>query len=925
MSIIGSNLGHYEITAPIGHGGMGEVYRAKDQKLGRDVAIKVLPEKFSSAADRVARFQREAKFLASLNHPNIAAIHELGESGKTQFLVLELVEGETLADRLKRGPIPVEQALKLALPIAEALEAAHEKGVIHRDLKPDNIKITPDGQVKILDFGLAKAFADEQEPRDLNLPDSPTLTNSATQQGVILGTAAYMSPEQARGNTVDKRTDIWAFGVVLFEMLTGKKLFVGETVSEILASVLKSEPEWKNLPPNIHSRIRLLLERCLEKESKNRYRDIGDPRVDIEMVLNNPSNGAVKPKAKKNRLVWFAATGLIALIVGLIAWNIRRPEESVRLRIPLDLSLPSSYSPSFRAPLVAISPDGRKVVCCSLSSNIKLFDLTEMDSSPVQLNSSFAASSVAFSPDGQWIMFLSALGEKSAAFQKTPVTGGTASMLWKGDLSSRGATWEKDGSLLLCQSGRISRIPKGKDKAETLLKLTEGEICGAPQMLPGDEWVLFSVTNEARPNPWASAQVVIQSLTSGERRILSNVGVSPRYIPTGHLAYVRGNNLFAVPFNLKTMRGRGEASLILAGVRTTDATADYDFSETGNLVYIAGGIVDTADKARPLSKLVVLDLKGKEISNPLSNESRDYRDFRLAPNGKQVAVTVNESSGNTTASHIWLYDIASGYGRQLTYGEGAKNRAPAWTVNGKRIVYLSDRNGGVEILRKAIDGSGKDDLLYQSKSAIDSLGVSVDGILIFGNLLASSGMRLHQADIWTIQSGSGGSPSKFMASTADVSLPRFSPNGKWVAYASDESGIPDVYVRPYPENDAGQKRISVGGGINPAWSSDGKALFYIAVDALPGKNARSHYLSSPRMMEVRVQTETNFTNKPPVELFKMDLFSEFDVTPGGDQFVLAKMEFFNRAKTSDIFSEERMRAYIVLNWFEELKKRAPVR
>src|SRR5512136_637984 len=293
--MIGKTLAHYEITSQLGKGGMGEVYQAKDRKLGRDVAIKVLPEEFAKDADRVARFQREAKVLASLNHPNIAAIHGLEEYGGTNFLVLELVEGQTLADRIKAGPIPVEESLKLALQIAEALEAAHEKGVIHRDLKPSNIKVTPDGKVKVLDFGLAKAFAGEQE--NLNLSNSPTLSNAATQQGVILGTAAYMSPEQARGEAVDKKADIWAFGVVLFEMLTGRGMFEGRTVSDTLAAVLMREPEWKRLRPNLHPRIRLLLERCLEKEAKNRYSGIGDARVDIQKVLADPGGVLAQPAA----------------------------------------------------------------------------------------------------------------------------------------------------------------------------------------------------------------------------------------------------------------------------------------------------------------------------------------------------------------------------------------------------------------------------------------------------------------------------------------------------------------------------------------------------------------------------------------------------------------------------------------------------
>lgn len=502
-------------------------------------------------------------------------------------------------------------------------------------------------------------------------------------------------------------------------------------------------------------------------------------------------------------------------------------------------------------------------------------------------------------------------------------------MLWKGESIYGGVTWEEDDSLLFCQSGKISRIPNGKDEAETLLELNEGEICGTPQLLPGGKWILFSVTTEARQNPWESAQVVIQSLTSGERRILSTLGVSPRYVPTGHLVFVRGNNLFAVPFNLRTMQVQGEASPILSGVRTTGATADYDFSDTGSLVYITGGSEDTSVNTRliPEQKLTVLDRKGQSIASPLSNESREYGYFRLSPDGKQVAATVSESSGDKTASHIWIYDVASGYGRQLTFGEETSHQNPVWMADGKSIVYLSYGDSGVEILRKAIDGSGKNELLYQSKSSISNLEISPQGTLIFVTVTSydasESLQQTPNVDVWTLPPGSDGSPSKFMTMQLSGSPPRFSPNGKWVAYVSEESGKPDVYVQPYPKNEAGKKRISVGGGMCPVWSSDGRALFYIAIDAFPVKTARSqsYGFSSPRMMEIPVQTESGFVNKPPVELFKMESMSfNFEVMPAGDKFVLIKRELSDLAKQQPyLSSEDGMQAYIVLNWFEELK------
>jgi serine/threonine protein kinase len=370
----GTKLSHYEISSLIGRGGMGEVYRAKDQKLGRDVAIKVLPEEFARDTERVARFQREAKLLASLNHPDIAAIHGLEESDGTHFLVLELVEGDALSDRIKAGPIPVEEALKLALQIAEALEAAHERGVIHRDLKPANIKVTPDGKVKVLDFGLAKAFAGDQE--EMILSDSPTLSVAATQQGIILGTAAYMSPEQARGNPVDKRTDIWAFGVVLFEMLTGRQIFSENTVSDTLASVLKIEPDWQNLPPNLHPRIRFLLERCLKKESKNRYSGISDARVEIQEVLADPSGvfvqpiTAVKPRRKvRVGLPWIvAALVLGAIIAGVAIWYVKPiPPAEPRQVTRFYYELPEAQQfGTLTERALALSPDGSQLVLSHL-------------------------------------------------------------------------------------------------------------------------------------------------------------------------------------------------------------------------------------------------------------------------------------------------------------------------------------------------------------------------------------------------------------------------------------------------------------------------------------------------------------------------------------------------------------------------------
>ncbi|MBP1611037.1 MAG: serine/threonine protein kinase [Acidobacteria bacterium] len=441
--MIGKTLGHYQITSQLGKGGMGEVYQAKDQKLGRDVAIKVLPEEFARDADRVARFQREAKLLASLNHPNIAAIHGLEESGGTNFLVLELVPGETLADRIKAGPIPVEESLKLALQIAEALEAAHEKGVIHRDLKPANIKVTPESKVKVLDFGLAKAYAGDRE--DVNLSNSPTLSDAATQQGVILGTAAYMSPEQARGKPVDKRADIWAFGCVLFEMLTGRAAFSGRDVTDILAAVIRSEPDWKRLPANLHWRLRELLERCLEKEAKDRYSGINDARVEIQKVLADPSGlfaqsvTAKKAQTRLRSMLPWAVAILGIVLVGVAVWNLRKPEPRQVMRFEYELPEGQQLNG------LAVSPDGKQFVY-GTANGLYIRSVDELTAKLIA-GTEGSTQQPFFSPDGKSIGYFSV---NDRQLKKIAISGGAPVTLCA-VTQLLGAWWGADNTILYGQ------------------------------------------------------------------------------------------------------------------------------------------------------------------------------------------------------------------------------------------------------------------------------------------------------------------------------------------------------------------------------------------------------------------------------------------------------------------------------------------
>ncbi|NLT68946.1 MAG: serine/threonine-protein kinase, partial [Acidobacteria bacterium] len=523
MPEIGQSLSHYSITGKIGKGGMGEVYRAKDQKLGRDVAIKVLPEEFAKDADRVARFQREAKLLASLNHPNIAAIHGLEESAETQFLVMELIEGDTLAEQIKRGPIPFEESLKLALQIAEALEAAHEKGVIHRDLKPANIKVTPEGKVKVLDFGLAKAFALDRE--EVNLSNSPTLSEAATQQGVILGTAAYMSPEQSRGKPVDKRTDIWAFGCVLFEMLAGRVAFQGEDVSEILASVIKGDLQLDLLPEDLHPRVREAITRCLQKDVRRRYSSITDARYEIEQALADPGDVFAAPVAAlenrsrtRSALKWIAAVVAVGLLVAAVVWKLRAPEPRRVTRF--EYSLPEGQQFNINSVenfghTLAVSPDGSQIVY-STSKGLFLRSEEELEAKIIQGTESNPQSPF-FSPDGKWVGYWS---QEENKLKKIMITGGAAVALC--DVTwVFGAIWYPDNTIVFSDVRKgIMRVSANGGAPETLIMA--GTI--SPQILPGGKSVIFTDIS-ALP----ALQIMVQPLPSGERKALG-AGSHPRYL-----------------------------------------------------------------------------------------------------------------------------------------------------------------------------------------------------------------------------------------------------------------------------------------------------------------------------------------------------------------------------------------------------------
>jgi serine/threonine protein kinase/Tol biopolymer transport system component len=897
MSMIGKTLAHYEITSQLGKGGMGEVYQAKDRKLGRDVAIKVLPEEFAKDTDRVARFQREAKLLASLNHSNIAAIYGLEESEGASFLVLELVEGETLADQLKRGPIPVEESLKLALQIAEALEAAHEKGVIHRDLKPANIKVTPDGKVKVLDFGLAKAYAGDRE--EVNLSHSPTLSDAATQQGVILGTAAYMSPEQAKGKTVDKRADIWAFGVVLFQMLTGRQLFNGETVSETLAAVLMREPEWKRLPPNLHPRIRLLLERCLEKDPKDRYSSINDARVDIQKALADPGGAlaqptaVVEPKTRlRTMLPWVAVTAILCTIIALVAvWKLRPPEPRQVMRFTYEL--PEGQQLNFglyNFPVLAVSPDGKQFVY-STTKGLYLRSVDELTAKLIP-GTEESTQQPFFSPDGKWIGYFSVADRK---LKKISTNGGAPVALC--DVAQlAGASWYEDNAIVYGQlPGDIMRISTKGGTPESFVKW-KGSFLSFPQVLPDGKSVLYSSTTGG-----TDSRIKVQSLKSGEPKELF-AGSYAQYLPTGHIAFQLANNsnLFVVPFDIDKLEVTGGAVPIVQGI-LGGAVAN-----SGTLIYLPGSAIADSNNQRIL---VWVDRKGKE--EQLLAQPKFYKYPNISPDGTKIAIT--DYGG--AIHHIWVWDLIRKTLTKLTF-EGRDNLCPVWAPNGKRIAFCSlgrGSGGNVSGLYwKAADGTGQDERLsaIQGRSLAPYCwsrdGKNLVGVEFAASLVEHIGMLSMEGD----------HAQKTLLQQASVERsPKISPNDRWMAYTSNESGREEIYVRPFPEVDKGRWQISTAGGGGPLWSPDGRELFYLNGDAV---------------MSISVKTEPSFDIIGTPQVLFLGTFvgpylgegTPWDISPDGKRFLMIKPPALAGAATTA--AATRPKINIVVNWLEELKQRVPV-
>jgi serine/threonine-protein kinase len=880
--MIGTSLGHYRILDKLGAGGMGEVYRARDTRLGRDVALKVLPEVFSKDADRMARFEREAQVLASLNHPNIAALYGLEESGGVRALVMELVEGPTVAQRIEAGPVPIEEALPIARQIAEALEYAHDRGIIHRDLKPANVKLTPEGAVKVLDFGLAKALDDDPGASDLR--NSPTLSLAATRAGVILGTAAYMSPEQARGSGADRRADVWAFGAVLYEMLVGAQPFRGDTVSDVLASVLKFEPEWEKLPGGTPAGIRKLLERCLTKDRRQRLQAIGEARIAIERVGEGdrfdsmPARGPAA--AQGGRPTGWVVVGLVTVAAGVGMWWMRAPAPVARPVVHLSAPVPQLAGNVG----IALSPDGSRLAYSAGSPprlHVRMLD--QLEGKPIAGTED--GRDPFFSPEGQWLGFY-----QQGKWKKVQVVGGAAITLCDGSTSSNGvgATWGADGTIVFgALSQGLSRVSAagGASQAVTKLDQKRGDRAHRwPQILPGGKAVLFAAGQAA----FDDAKIVALSLQDGQERVLVEGGSVPRYVATGHIVYWRSGSLFAVPFDVKRLQVTGSAVPVLEGVQGAAGSgqAKYSVSEAGSLVYVPGS---TQQEAR---NLVWVDRQGK--AQPIPAPPNPYLDARLSPEGQRVAVTIGgERFG------IWVWDLPRGTLTKLTF-QGSST-APVWTPDGKRVTFATVEGGKRTIGWTLADGSGQPETLAQVGGWPSSWSPD-------GKLLAFSGGEPAQTDIFLLPLPNGRGSEKARRFLQTPHLERdamFSPDGRWIAYTSFESGPPQVYVRPAAGDAGGKWLISTGAGFSPRWASGGRELFYGATGG--------------KIMVVAVEPGPAFRPGTPKELFTYASFvaagsGGYDVSADGKRFLMIASGAGEQASAAP-------EIHFVLEWFEEVRRR----
>jgi eukaryotic-like serine/threonine-protein kinase len=887
MPVPGSRLDRFEIRELLGAGGMGEVWRAHDARLNRDVALKLLPENFLRDPERRARFERETQVLAALNHPNIGALFEVVALPESHVLVLELVEGQTLSERIAGGLLPVPEALGIATQIAAALEAAHERGIVHRDLKAGNVQIRPDGTVKLLDFGLAK----ETEPRAT--PADPTLT----AQGIpglpserIIGSPAYMSPEQARGLPVDRRTDIWAFGCLLYEMLCGVRAFAGERAQEVLARILERDPDFSLLPAGLPRQVEKLLRRCLEKDRRLRLRDIGDARLELLDALARPEtgpavSGSLTPGAHRVQRTALRTAGwkiaalimLAVIMIGLALQATRKthPQAVTRFTIAGGGSAPGAG--------LALSADGR-LLAYATQQGLMVRALDRLDSRLVAPNN-ITQGGPFFSPDGQWLGFR---GWES--LRRVSIEGGPIETIL--DRVYPAGDWAGKDQVLFGDARGIFRVAAAGGTPEQLLALEGTDQVVSVEALPEREAVLYTVVpmrgNNMRMAAGSpAARIEALDLRTGQRHLVLRGGGRPRLTPTGHLLYASGNTIYAVGFDRRALTVRGTAVPVV----TTPGMIEFDVSDNGTLAYQS--MVTSEDK-----QMVWVDRQGVEES--LGAPARAYLYPRISPDGTRVAIDVNQTG---VARDVWIWDLRRATLERFTQ-DPAHHPLVAWSPDSRFLVYGNERFGASKVYRQAADGSGKEELLLDNDELQMPVSFAPDG-----RLLVSVGSLGPQRDLYLMNLEGERRLVPLIQGPANELWAEVSPDGRWVAYDSDESGQFEVYVRPFPGADGGSRWQVSAGGRQPLWSRDGRELFFRSFDG--------------SLMSVPVTPGTSFEAGRARRLFGGSYLGAgsqgggrtYDVAPDGKRFLMLKQQP-PLSGTPELV--------VVLNWFEELGRLAPL-
>jgi len=899
---IGTKLGRYEIRSKIGEGGMGEVYRAHDEKLNRDVAIKVLPPAFSENADRLRRFEQEAQAAGALNHPNILAVHDVGTHDGAPYIVAELLSGAELRDQLKNGGLPIRKAIDYAQQIAHGLAAAHEKGIVHRDLKPENLFVSNDGRVKILDFGLAKLRPQRNEVISSEIETAKQITDP----GTVMGTVGYMSPEQVRGRDADHRSDVFSFGVILYEMLSGQRAFRRETLAETMTAILKEEPpELSETNSKINPQLERVVRRCLEKLPERRFHSAHDLGFALES-LSTPSSSTTqslspmespRPFAQgrvftRGNLGW--ATAVIAVLVAIVALigmylGRRSREANAEAVRQFTLAQPVEGALALQSLTHLFSPDGSHLISTLLvSGKTKLFDRPLATSAGHPIEGTEGATDPFFSPDGRWLGFFA-----NGALKKVPLAGGPAEEICKAD-NARGGVWTSDGSVIFTPGtdAPLYRVSAGGGPAKAVSTIDGNAHERShrwPDVLPDGKSVLFSVAYDAG-NPLDNANVALLDLNTGKHKILLKGGAFARYLSAGYIVYARGNVILAIPFNLNTLEVTGSPVTVLENVMmsSSNARVQFSFSRAGDLVYLEGRSEDDRDAAQPL---VWLDRHGSE--QPLSEARQRFSKPRLTADGRTLFVEVADPE-----AAIWAYDINRGTLTRITHG--GVSYGPVPSPDGTRVAYESTRDGVAGAFVAHIDGSGEQRLTSSKRIDVPT-SWSSDGKLLALTSVGESG----NYDVRFIAVDGDHTQQIFVQGPFNAGGARFSPQGNWVAYVSDESGRNEVYVRPYPEGTRVQ--ISAAGGNQPVWSSNSRELFFRNGDQL---------------LAVNVTPGQNFTFGKPVVLFSRSMpvkssgrayefMADFDISKDGGRFVTPKYN----PNSSNV-----PRARIILDWFSELKR-----